>query len=43
MIASGRASTLGEVLSRVPQATVLPTVLAVAWMAKLGVLDWLEA
>ncbi|UTP37845.1 glycosyltransferase family 4 protein [Phenylobacterium sp. LH3H17] len=41
LLASGQAATVGDVLARFPPARGPALELAIVWMAKLGVIDWL--
>lgn len=42
LLAAGKASTLGEVLAAFPRDRRAPLELGVAWLAKLGLVDWLD-
>lgn len=41
LLASGQAATVGDVLAQFPPARGPAVELAIVWMAKLGVVDWL--
>ncbi len=41
LLASGQAATVGDVLAKFPPARGPALELAIVWMAKLGVIDWL--
>lgn len=41
LLASGQAANVGEVLARFAPARRSPVELAIVWMAKLGIIDWL--
>ncbi|MDP3854196.1 glycosyltransferase family 4 protein [Phenylobacterium sp.] len=41
LLASGQAANVGDVLARFAPARRSPVELAIVWMAKLGVIDWL--
>lgn len=41
LLASGQAATVGDVVARFAPARRSPVELAIVWMAKLGIIDWL--